>query len=151
MNLPEEANRLDGYLLAVSELKADGTFFNCVYLGEGGPTKQATEVERKFRFPVGSVELTPLAGLLTPENLPKPFEDWFHNRIRPWKDEAPMDPRLASRIASELADIFGRAPEWFEVRRNSPVSPEIHLGAFWSIYIFGCEQGSCAIHCSWDD
>lgn len=35
-DVPLLAKRLgSGYLLAATQLKADGTFFNCVYLGEG--------------------------------------------------------------------------------------------------------------------
>jgi hypothetical protein len=150
MNLFDEANRLYGYLLATSGLKADGTFFDCVFLGEGGPDKQLAEAERRFQFRAGTVELTALANALTPENIPKTFEGWLLNRIRPSDEDSPMDARLVSGVASELAGIFGRAPEWFQVRQIIQANPMTHLGAFWSIYIFGREVGSCAILCSWD-
>ncbi|WP_431262438.1 hypothetical protein ACQ859_20130 [Roseateles chitinivorans] len=149
MNLIEEASRIDGYLLAISSLKEDGTAFRCVHLGEGGPSGKASEVAEHFRFDPGSVELVSESDSLTPENIPKGLEDWMLNRVRSAVGTA-IDRRLVSGLVAELVGIFQRAPAWFSVARAVPSRPG-DQGAFWSIYVFGMDIGSCAIHCSWDD
>jgi hypothetical protein len=145
---PADANRIEGFLCAIAKLKDDGTSFQCVYLGEGEPSGKAAMIEDKFRF--GSrVMLVSEREKLTAQNLPKSLERWFLDRIRPM-DDLMVDSRLVSGLADEIADIFQRAPAWFSVN-CSDTGAMPRLGVLWSIYVFGLESGSCAVHCSWDD
>lgn len=145
---PADANRIEGFLCAIAKLKDDGTSFQCIYLGEGEPSGMAAMIEEKFRF--GSpVTLASERESLTAQNLPKSLERWLLDRIRPM-DDLTVDRRLVSGLADELADIFQRAPFWFSVR-SGDTGATPRLGVFWSIYVFGLESGSCAVHCSWDD
>lgn len=145
---PADADRIDGYLSAIAKLKDDGTSFQCVYLGEGEPSGKAATIEKKFQF--GShVTLVSEREKLTAQNLPESLERWFLDRIRPM-DDLVVDRRLVSGLADELADIFQRAPAWFTVNCGD-IGATPRLGVFWSIYVFGLERGSCAVHCSWDD
>jgi hypothetical protein len=145
---PADADRIEGFLRAIARLKDDGTLFQCIYLGDGEPSGMAAPVEEKFRFD-SPVTLVSEQASLTAENLPKSLERWFLDRNRPM-DDLTVDRRLVSGFADELADIFQKAPAWFSVEpRDTRAMPP--LGVFWSIYVFGLERGSCAIHCSWDD
>ena len=146
--LTTDANRIDGYLLAVAGLKDDGTAFRCVHLGEGEPSGKASDVAAHFGFAPESVKLVSERERLTSQNLPRALEGWLLDRIRPM-DDLLVDRRLASGLADELADIFQKAPAWFSVE-CSDLSSSAVQGAIWSIYVFGLEVGSCAIHCSWD-
>jgi hypothetical protein len=145
---PADADRIDGFLCAIAKLKDDGTSFRCVYLGTGDPSGKAAMIEEKFRF--GSrVRLVAEREKRTSQNLPESLERWLLDRIRPM-DGLMVDTRLVAGLADELADIFQRAPAWFSVD-CSDVGSTPRLGVLWSVYVFGLEAGSCAIHCSWDD
>ncbi len=145
---PADANRIEGFLCAIAKLKDDGTSFQCIYLGEGDPSGMTAMIEEKFRF--GSpVTLASERESLTAQNLPKSLERWLLDRIRPM-DDLTVDRRLVSGLADELADIFQKAPVWFSVK-SGDTGATPRLGVFWSIYVFGLESGSCAVHCSWND
>ena len=75
MSLHTDAARIDGYLLAVAELKDDGTHFRCVSLGEGAPSDKARDVASKFGLDAQSIELSPERATLTSENLPASLEE----------------------------------------------------------------------------
>ncbi len=120
-----------------------------MHLGDGDPAGKAAKVEEKFGFAPGSVTLVAQHGRLTAENSPESLERWLLDRIRPM-DDLLVDRRLVAGLADELADIFQKAPTWFGVGGGGAIAPP-RLGVLWSIYVFGRETGSCAVHCLWDD
>lgn len=151
MNLLVDAHRLDGYLLAIAELKGDGTHFSCVYLGEVAPVDAGPALCIVFKLGSDGLRLQP-AQPMERSGFPASLEHWILNRVRPMStaDESALDRRLVDGLHAELVDIFGKTPQWLEVA-HLPPHPHVHLGAFWNFYVFGVDGGSCAIHCAWDD
>ena len=152
MDLASAAARLDGYFLAIAALKDDGTSFRCIGVGGMNPLSAWSDAAQALGISAREFSLSPVPLALADVNLPESLKLWILNRIRPMKqaDEAPLDCRLIHGLCDELLDIFGAVPQWFEVRCSEVPGKELHLGAFWNIYVFGKNEKTFALHCAWD-
>lgn len=151
MDLRVESLRLSGYLLAVADLKGDGTHLNCVYLGNFAPEDSASAIEKTFGFPEGGCSLVPSETCGANDAAAfSSLKSWMLIRaFEIGETGTHVDHRVFDGLLAEVSDIFGKSPEFF--RLVSSVKPTENLGAIWSVYVFGSSEGSCAIHCSWDD
>ena len=140
------AQRLEGYLLAVSALRDDGTRYSCIYLGPAAPQDSLPELCRLLRLSLEVSTLKPIAA-----RVPVDFEQWLLHRIRPMSadDCTELDPRLVNGFTAELVDILGGTPEWFKVQRSSGAA-NVNMGAIFDVFVFGRTDASFAVHCSWD-
>ena len=132
-------------------LKDDGTSFSCVGLQGGIESVGRSSLAEEFGFSEKQVSV--VSAKLASANIPESLVHWMVNRIRPASqaDEEPLDERLMYGLCEEVLDIFGKAPQWFEIRVTPGSEGSHRLGAIWDIYVFGEGENLFAIHCSWDD
>ena len=150
MNLDLTASRLEGYFSAVAALKDDGTTFTCIGVKDRDFLSAWSAAAQVFGLIENEFSVVPLQ--LVGTNLPESLEHWILNRIRPMSqaDEAALDNRLIHGLCDELMDIFRSAPRWFEVHVSTAPTVMHSPGGIWTIYLFGTQEQTYALRCSWD-
>ena len=145
------ARQIDGYLLAVSALKDDGSLFGCSYLGALPPQASFDAVCRALQLPPGDVRLQPLGTVACSGVLCTPRQ-WLLERLHPMSeaDRQPLDARLFDGFKRELAELLGGEPRWYQLVSSGQRSLAGQLGAIWSVFVFGTERHAYVMHCSWD-
>lgn len=145
------ARQIDGYLLAVSALKDDGSLFGCSYLGALPPQASFDAVCRALQLPPGDVRLQPLGTVACSGVLCTPRQ-WLLERLHPTSeaDRQPLDARLFDGFERELAELLGGEPRWYQLVSSGQRSLAGQLGAIWSVFVFGTERHAYVMHCSWD-
>jgi hypothetical protein len=145
------AERLDGYLEAISSLKDDGSYFDFSYLGSIPDEQLVSSYCTRIGVCVDALTLQSLDGL-TFTNLPGSLEAWLTARRRLMNPADPdeIDKRLIDGFVEELGDTLGRPHRWFQVGRVRDHGPIHQLGAIWDVYVLCIGSEAFTIHCSWD-
>lgn len=151
MNAELAAERLDGYLVAVSSLKDDGTIFRVFHLGEMHAEKSLLALCNSLKIPSKEIRFMPPVET-TPSGIPTLLRNWILFRWNMFNPEnhCELDARLFDGFATELDDLLGSQNQWLQVGRGANSQPLMELGAIWDLFIFSVDSGSYAIHCSWD-
>lgn len=145
------AERLDGYLAAISSLKDDGTFFSFLHLGEFQPEQPCAAFCKLLNVPVADF-YSVSATETTVFGVPVLLRDWILERKRIFNsdDSREIDARLFDGFVAELEDLLGQRGSWLELRRSKSSQVYGHLGAIWDVLLLVVHGRSFAIHCSWD-
>ena len=145
------ARQIDGYLLAVSALKDDGSLFACSYLGALPPQASFDAVCRALQLPPDGLRLQPLGTVACSGVLCTPRQ-WLLERLHPTSeaDRQPLDARLFDGFERELAELLGGEPRWYQLVSSGQRSLAGQLGAIWSVFVFGTERHAYVMHCGWD-
>ncbi|WP_219116972.1 hypothetical protein [Janthinobacterium sp. UMAB-56] len=145
------AQQLHGYLQAVSALKDDGSLFLCDYLGPIAAQASLDALCRALGLPPEGLRLQPLGTAACNGVLCTPRQ-WLLERLNPMSDadRQSLDGRLFDGFARELAELLGGEPHWYQLVSSSQRSLAAHLGAIWSVFVFGTERHAYVMHCSWD-
>jgi len=145
------ARQMDGYLLAVSALKDDGSLFRCSYLGALPPQASFDALCRALEITPDGLRLEPIETVVCSGALCTPRQ-WLLERLLPMSeaDRQPLDGRLFDGFERELAELLGSEPHWYQLVSSSQRSLAGQLGAIWSVFVFGTECHTYMMHCSWD-
>ena len=145
------ARQLDGYLLAVTALKDDGSLFRCSYLGAQSPQASFDALCRALEIAPDGMRLQPIETVVCSGVLCSPRQ-WLLERLNPASeaDRQPLDARLFDGFERELAELLGSQPHWYQLVSSSQPSLAGQLGAIWSVFVFGTECDAYVLHCSWD-
>ena len=145
------ARVIEGYLLAVSALKDDGSLFGCTYLGAQPPQASLDALCRALKIAPDGLRLQPLGTVACSGALCTPRQ-WLLERLLPMSeaDRAPLDARLYDGFEAELAELFGSEPRWYQLVSSGQGSLASRLGAIWSIFVFGTDGHAYVMRCSWD-
>jgi hypothetical protein len=145
------ASRLDGYLLAIAELKGDGTFFQCRYLGETSPARALALLCNALTLPATSVQLVE-PDVIPTSGVPNDVKHWIMQRRRIVNpdDADAIDERLFDGFMNEMVDLLGSTLSWYQLGRLNKGESILHLGALWDVFVFGNEDCAFVLHCSWD-
>ena len=145
------ARLIDGYLLAVSALKDDGSLFACTYLGAQPPQASFDALCRALEIAPDGLRLQPIATVVCSGALCTPRQ-WLLERLLPMSeaDREPLDARLYDGFEAELAELFGSEPRWYQLVSSGQGSLASQLGAIWSVFVFGTECHAYVMRCSWD-
>ncbi|OFA00078.1 hypothetical protein JAB9_18130 [Janthinobacterium sp. HH107] len=145
------ARVIEGYLLAVSALKDDGSLFLCEYLGPVAPQASLDALCRALRIAPAGLSLQPLESVVCSGIACTPRQ-WLLERIRPMSeaDRQPLDARLYDGFERELAELLRGEPRWYQLVSSGQISLTGQLGAIWSVFVFGTECHAYVMHCSWD-
>lgn len=145
------ARVIEGYLLAVSALKDDGSLFLCEYLGPVAPQASLDALCRALRIAPEGLSLQPLESVVCSGIACTPRQ-WLLERFRPMSeaDRQPLDARLYDGFERELAELLRGEPRWYQLVSSSQISLAGQLGAIWSVFVFGTECHAYVMHCSWD-
>ena len=146
------ARLIDGYLLAVSALKDDGSLFACIYLGALPPQASFDALCRALEIAPDGLRLQPIATVVYSGVLCTPRQ-WLLERLHPISeaDRAPLDARLFDGFERELAELLDSEPHWYQLVSSGQCSLASQLGAIWSVFVFGTECHAYVMHCSWDN
>lgn len=148
--LQAAVQKLEGYLLAISELKADGSSFSCHYLGQIPlsdallPLSARLRIEDELRF--SPPDNPTLSGL------PSSFRHWLCTRRRVYEldDTQDIDIRLFDGFVETMNEELGRPEQWMLAGLGRPSLAGLHLGAIWDLYVFHAKGHTYAVLCSWD-
>jgi hypothetical protein len=145
------ARVIEGYLLAVSALKDDGSLFLCEYLGPVAPQASLDALCRALRIAPEGLSLQPLESVVCSGIACTPRQ-WLLERFRPMSeaDRQPLDVRLYDGFERELAELLRGEPRWYQLVSSGQISLAGQLGAIWSVFVFGTECHAYVMHCSWD-
>jgi hypothetical protein len=145
------ARVIEGYLLAVSTLKDDGSLFLCEYLGPVAPQASLDALCRALRIAPEGLSLQPLESVVCSGIACTPRQ-WLLERFRPMSeaDRQPLDARLYDGFERELAELLRGEPRWYQLVSSGQISLAGQLGAIWSVFVFGTECHAYVMHCSWD-
>jgi hypothetical protein len=145
------ARVIEGYLLAVSALKDDGSLFLCEYLGPVAPQASLDALCRALRIAPEGLSLQPLESVVCSGIACTPRQ-WLLERFRPMSeaDRQPLDARLYDGFERELAELLRGEPRWYQLVSSGQRSLGGQLGAIWSVFVFGTECHAYVMHCSWD-
>jgi hypothetical protein len=145
------ARVIEGYLLAVSALKDDGSLFLCEYLGPVAPQASLDALCRALRIAPEGLSLQPLESVVCSGIACTPRQ-WLLERFRPMSeaDRQPLDARLYDGFERELAELLHGEPRWYQLVSSGQISLAGQLGAIWSVFVFGTERHAYVMHCSWD-
>ncbi|MGK5042000.1 hypothetical protein ACQ4WQ_16800 [Janthinobacterium sp. GB1R12] len=145
------ARVIEGYLLAVSALKDDGSLFLCEYLGPVAPQASLDALCRALRIAPEGLSLQPLGSVVCSGIACTPRQ-WLLERFRPMSeaDRQPLDARLYDGFERELAELLRGEPRWYQLVSSGQISLAGQLGAIWSVFVFGTECHAYVMHCSWD-
>jgi len=145
------ARVIEGYLLAVSALKDDGSLFLCEYLGPVAPQASLDALCRALRIAPEGLSLQPLESVVCSGIACTPRQ-WLLERFRPMSeaDRQPLDARLYDGFERELAELLRGEPRWYQLVSSGQISLGGQLGAIWSVFVFGTECHAYVMHCSWD-
>ena len=145
------ARLIDGYLLAVSALKDDGSLFLCEYLGPVAPQASLDALCRTLKLQPDGMRLQPIESMVCSGALCTPRQ-WLLERLGPMNeaDRRPLDARLFDGFERELAELLGREPHWYQLVSSGQRSLAGQLGAIWSVFVFGTECHAYVMRCSWD-
>ena len=145
------ARVIEGYLLAVSALKDDGSLFLCEYLGPVAPQAAFDALCQALRLTPDGLHLQPIETVVCSGVLCTPRQ-WLLERIGPMSeaDRQPLDARLYDGFERELAELLRGEPRWYQLVSSSQRSQAGQLGAIWSVFVFGTERHAYVMHCSWD-
>ncbi|WP_409027122.1 hypothetical protein OX462_22730 [Janthinobacterium sp. SUN098] len=145
------ARVIEGYLLAVSALKDDGSLFLCEYLGPVAPQASLDALCRALRIAPTGLSLQPLESVVCSGIACTPRQ-WLLERIRPMSeaDRQPLDARLYDGFERELVELLRGEPRWYQLVSSGQISLTGQLGAIWSVFVFGTECHAYVMHCSWD-
>ncbi|MGK5034698.1 hypothetical protein [Janthinobacterium sp. LB3P118] len=145
------ARQIDGYLLAVSALKDDGSLFMCSYLGALPPQASFDALCHALKIAPDGLRLQPIETVVCSGALCTPRQ-WLLERLLPVSeaDRQPLDVRLFDGFERELADLLGGEPCWYQLVSSGQRSLAGQLGAIWSVFVFGTECHAYVMHCSWD-
>jgi hypothetical protein len=145
------ARVIEGYLLAVSALKDDGSLFLCEYLGPVAPQASLDALCRALRIAPEGLSLQPLESVVCSGIACTPRQ-WLLERFRPMSeaDRQPLDARLYDGFERELAELLRGEPRWYQLVSSGQRSLAGQLGAIWSVFVFGTECHAYVMHCSWD-
>ena len=145
------ARQIDGYLLAVSALKDDGSLFRCSYLGALAPQASFDALCRALEIAPDALRLQPIVTVVCSGALCTPRQ-WLLERLLPMSeaDRQPLDARLFDGFQRELAELLGSEPHWYQLVSSGQRSLAGQLGAIWSVFVFGTECHAYVMHCSWD-
>lgn len=145
------ARVIEGYLLAVSALKDDGSLFLCEYLGPVAPQASLDALCRTLRIAPEGLSLQPLESVVCSGIACTPRQ-WLLERFRPMSeaDRQPLDARLYDGFERELAELLRGEPRWYQLVSSGQRSLAGQLGAIWSVFVFGTECHAYVMHCSWD-
>jgi len=146
------ARLIDGYLLAVSALKDDGSLFACTYLGAQPPQASIDALCRVLAIAPHGLRLQPIATVVCSGALCTPRQ-WLLERLNPASEaeRQPLDARLFDGFERELAELLGSEAHWYQLVSSGQRSLAGQLGAIWSVFVFGTECHAYAMHCSWDN
>ncbi len=146
-----QARLIEGYLLAVSALKDDGSLFACTYLGALAPQASFDALCQALGVTPDGLRLQPLETVVCSGIACTPRQ-WLLERIQPMSeaDRQPLDARLYDGFERELAELLGGQPRWHQLVSSSQRSLGGQLGAIWSVFVFGAGGHAYAMHCSWD-
>jgi len=145
------ARVIEGYLLAVSALKDDGSLFLCEYLGPVAPQASLDALCRTLRIAPEGLSLQPLESVVCSGIACTPRQ-WLLERFRPMSeaDRQPLDARLYDGFERELVELLRGEPRWYQLVSSGQRSLAGQLGAIWSVFVFGTECHAYVMHCSWD-
>ena len=145
------ARVIEGYLLAVSALKDDGSLFGCTYLGAQPPQASLDALCRALKIAPDGLRLQPLGTVACSGALCTPRQ-WLLERLNPMSeaDRRPLDARLFDGFQRELAELLRGEPRWYQLVSSGQRSLAAQLGAIWSVFVFGTERHAYVLHCSWD-
>lgn len=145
------ARVIEGYLLAVSALKDDGSLFGCSYLGAQPPQASLDALCRALKIAPDGLRLQPLGTVACSGALCTPRQ-WLLERLNPMSeaDRRPLDARLFDGFERELAELLRGEPRWYQLVSSGQRSLAAQLGAIWSVFVFGTERHAYVLHCSWD-
>lgn len=145
------ARVIEGYLLAVSALKDDGSLFGCSYLGAQPPQASLDALCRALKIAPDGLRLQPLGTVACSGALCTPRQ-WLLERLNPMSeaDRRPLDARLFDGFQRELAELLRGEPRWYQLVSSGQRSLAAQLGAIWSVFVFGTERHAYVLHCSWD-
>ena len=145
------ARVIEGYLLAVSALKDDGSLFGCTYLGAQPPQASLDALCRALKIAPDGLRLQPLGTVACSGALCTPRQ-WLLERLNPMSeaDRRPLDARLFDGFQRELAELLRGEPRWYQLVSSGQRSLAAQLGAIWSVFDFGTERHAYVLHCSWD-
>ena len=145
------ARVIEGYLLAVSALKDDGSLFGCSYLGAQPPQASLDALCRALKIAPDGLCLQPLGTVACSGALCTPRQ-WLLERLNPMSeaDRRPLDARLFDGFERELAELLRGEPRWYQLVSSGQRSLAAQLGAIWSVFVFGTERHAYVLHCSWD-
>ena len=145
------ARVIEGYLLAVSALKDDGSLFGCTYLGAQPPQASLDALCRALKIAPDGLRLQPLGTVACSGALCTPRQ-WLLERLNPMSeaDRRPLDARLFDGFERELAELLRGEPRWYQLVSSGERSLAAQLGAIWSVFVFGTECHAYVMHCSWD-
>ena len=145
------ARVIEGYLLAVSALKDDGSLFGCTYLGAQPPQASLDALCRALKIAPDGLRLQPLGTVACSGALCTPRQ-WLLERLNPMSeaDRRPLDARLFDGFQRELAELLRGEPRWYQLVSSGQRSLAVQLGAIWSVFVFGTERHAYVLHCSWD-
>ncbi|PLY41965.1 hypothetical protein CSZ94_13100 [Janthinobacterium sp. ROICE36] len=110
------ARQIDGYLLAVSALKDDGSLFRCSYLGALPPQASFDALCAALEIAPDGLRLQPIVTVVCNGALCTPRQ-WLLERLLPMNeaDRQPLDARLFDGFERELAELLGREPHWYQL------------------------------------
>ena len=145
------ARLIEGYLLAVSALKDDGSLFLCEYLGPVAPQASFEVLCRALRIAPEGLSLQPVESVVCSGIACTPRQ-WLLERFRPMSeaDRLPLDARLYDGFERELAELLDGQPRWHQLVSSGQHSLAGQLGAIWSVFVFGTDEHAYVMHCSWD-
>lgn len=145
------ARVIEGYLLAVSALKDDGSLFGCTYLGAQPPQASLDALCRALKIAPDGLRLQPLGTVACSGALCTPRQ-WLLERLNPMSeaDRRSLDARLFDGFERELAELLRGEPRWYQLVSSGQRSLAAQLGAIWSVFVFGTERHAYVLHCSWD-
>jgi hypothetical protein len=145
------ARVIEGYLLAVSALKDDGSLFGCTYLGAQPPQASLDALCGALKIAPDGLRLQPLGTVACSGALCTPRQ-WLLERLNPMSeaDRRPLDARLFDGFQRELAELLRGEPRWYQLVSSGQRSLAAQLGAIWSVFVFGTERHAYVLHCSWD-
>ena len=149
--LQAAVQKLEGYLLAISALKADGDSFQCYYLGQI-PLKDALPpLSDLLSIEKNTLKLFP-ADELTLSGLPSSFRQWLctRRRLHELGDTQEVDIRLFDGFVEAMNEELGRPEQWIRAGAGPAYQPGRHFCAIWDVYVFSAKGHAYAVHCSWD-
>lgn len=144
-------HKLNGYLLAISALKADGSSFSCFYLGQISLEDALAPLSISLRIEKDMLQFFP-PDALTLSGHPTSFRQWLCSRWRLYEvhDTKEVDIRLFDGFVEEMNEQLGRPEQWMRAGAGPAYLPPHDLGAIWDVYLFSARGHAYAVHCSWD-
>ncbi|BBB68337.1 hypothetical protein UNDYM_4084 [Undibacterium sp. YM2] len=149
--LQAAVHKMEGYLLAVAALKADGSSFSCFYLGEIPLENALSPLGVFLRTEKDRLQFYP-PDTLTLSGLPTSLRQWLCSRRRIYEvdDTKEIDIRLFDGFVEEMNELLGRPEQWMLAGAGRTYLPPHDLGAIWDVYLFSARGHVYAVHCSWD-